>query len=57
MVGVGDEGAALVRKRMYCLSLAGIENRKRVAGDTYINSAADKCVGCLLYTSDAADEQ
>ena len=45
MVGVGDEGAALVRKRMYCLSLAGIENRKRVAGDAYINSAADKCVG------------
>ena len=45
VVSVGDESTALVRKRMYCLSLAGIENRKRVAGDAYINSAADKCVG------------
>ncbi|PAT10239.1 hypothetical protein CKJ80_06575, partial [Corynebacterium hadale] len=45
VVGIGDEGAALVCKRMYCLSLAGIEDRKRVAGDAYINSAADKCVG------------
>lgn len=45
VVGVGDESAALVRKRMHCLSLAGIEDRERVAGDAYINSAADKCVG------------
>ena len=45
VVSVGDEGTALVRNRMYCLSLAGIEDRERVAGDADINSVADKCVG------------